>query len=147
MRPQAARGAPRRAAFCLRSCALVLPPLLLIGCALPGETDAWEQQQQEAFRPKGINAANLAAMVANPADLAHGQGDTAPERKTGAQAVTRLWEKPPTSLQPSTGSTDAAPTGMQPLAGGQSGGQQGSSASGSAAGAGAGAGAGAAGGS
>jgi hypothetical protein len=107
-----------------RACLFAGLPLLLIGCTPPdgSRPDAEAQRQEDTFRPKGINAANLAAMVADPADLVRGHDATTPGRKMGAQAVIRLWEKPPAGLQPSTASTGSvAPDGMQPLAGGQQG--------------------------
>jgi hypothetical protein len=64
-------------------------PLVLGACKVPDASGA-----DQVWAPKGINAANLAAMVANPADLVRGRGDTGPEHKLAAQAVLDLWTNP-----------------------------------------------------
>lgn len=60
--------------------------LLLAGCASRDpyrRTDVWQ--------PTGANAANLAAMVANPHDLISGRGDNRQLAKMPYRAVERIW--------------------------------------------------------
>ena len=84
----------------LRCAVIVLVPLALSACMVPDASKA-----DNAWAPKGINAANLAAMVEKPADLSHGRSDPGPDRKMSARAVVDLWTNPtPTSLSPGAGS-------------------------------------------
>lgn len=59
--------------------------LLLAGCAGLGPYERAGQWQ-----PSGANAANLAAMVSNPADLLHGHGDPGPQSRMATDAAIRL---------------------------------------------------------
>jgi hypothetical protein len=106
---------------------LVLP-IALAACHVPDESRA-----DDTWRPKGLNAANLAAMVENPADLVRGRGDAGPARKLAAQAVIELWSNPSAALpQGNAASGAAAPSaGSTPQGGGASGDSSGSGSSGS----------------
>jgi uncharacterized membrane protein YgcG len=95
----------------LRCAVIVLVPLALSACMVPDASKA-----DGAWAPKGLNAANLAAMVEKPADLSHGRGDPGPERKLAAHAVIDLWTNP-------TGASSSPAGGS---AGGGSGGGSGS---------------------
>lgn len=70
---------------------ILLLPLALTACD-PGLLDT--SRATGPWAPQGLNAANLAAMVQNPADLTHGHGDGGPDRKLAAHAVTDLWAAP-----------------------------------------------------
>jgi hypothetical protein len=65
--------------------ALLLP--LLAGCA-PGYTDPF--QRAGTWRPEHDNDRNLAAMVADPAELRYGTGDDRSAGDRAALAVARL---------------------------------------------------------
>jgi uncharacterized membrane protein YgcG len=108
----------------LRHAILVLAPLALSACIVPDASHA-----DGAFRPQGLNAANLAAMVQDPADLSHGRGDAGPDRKLAAHAVTTLWQNPTPSL-PQDASSSSSGSGSSGSGGGGSGGS-GSGGSGS----------------
>jgi uncharacterized membrane protein YgcG len=84
--PQTVRAARRRLAW--RAIAAVAP-LAVAACQVPDTSGA-----ASVWSPKGINAANLAAMVANPADLVRGHDDPGPDRKLSAHAVLDLWANP-----------------------------------------------------
>jgi uncharacterized membrane protein YgcG len=114
----------------LRCAVIVLVPLALSACVVPDASKA-----DSAWAPKGINAANLAAMVEKPADLSHGRGDPGPDRKISARAVVDLWTNPTIA---------AALPGASAAGGGSSGGSQSPSASGAASGGGSGSGSGSA---
>jgi len=107
---------PARAATWLRLVAILLLPLVVARCNAhpPGDAD-------DQWRPKGINAANLAAMVVNPADLTHGHGDPGPDRKLSARAVTELWANPVAPLI-SGASSGGGASGSGSQGGGASGG-------------------------
>jgi hypothetical protein len=85
------------------------------------------------WRMQGVNAENLAVMVANPADLSHGRGDTGPDRKLSAKAVTDLWANPTAPLPGSDLSGGGSSSGGSSSggSGGSSGGGGGGSGSGS----------------
>ena len=66
--------------------AIAASALSLTGCKSRDpyyRTDVWQ--------PDGANAANLAAMVADPHDLIRGRGDNRVLAKEPAQAVEKLW--------------------------------------------------------
>jgi len=87
----------------LRLAVVVLVPMALVAC------DALDADRQaDSWQPKGLNAANLAAMVQDPADLARGHGDPGPDRKVGAHAVIEFWEHPTTSLPQDAASAGGA---------------------------------------
>jgi hypothetical protein len=52
----------------------------------------------EAWQPKGLNAANLAVMVQDPADLIRGRSDPGPVRNLSTRAVLDLWRSPTSPL-------------------------------------------------
>jgi hypothetical protein len=59
------------------------------------------------WQPNGANAVNLAAMVADPADLLRGHGDPGPQSALATAAVNRLLSGRPKPLPALSG--DAAP--------------------------------------
>lgn len=61
----------------------------LAGC---GYTDPY--QREGVWRASSVNAANLAVMVANPADLTQGRGSTEPAVRSAIPPVERLWRGP-----------------------------------------------------
>ncbi len=66
--------------------ALTATALLLAGCEAPEpyrRTDAWN--------PTGANSGNIAAMVAQPADLVRGRGVRRTDARQSAEAIDRLW--------------------------------------------------------
>lgn len=88
--------------------------LLLADCSGPNSYDrvgVWE--------PTGANAANLAAMVANPQDLIRGHGSSSTLSKDQVVAVDRIWSGSATSgsggasagAAGATGAAGAAPGG------------------------------------
>jgi type IV pilus biogenesis protein CpaD/CtpE len=82
--------------------------LAIVGClvGLAGCSSRDPYKRDDVWYPTGANAANLAAQVADPADLAGGRGD--PKQRSAAQikAVTRILTDAPKAL--SGGSTTAA---------------------------------------
>jgi len=60
--------------------------LMLAGCE---ELDP--QRRTDVWYPTGSNAANIAAMVANPNDLIHGRGSRYGDGTEATLAVDRLW--------------------------------------------------------
>ena len=69
----------------LHFAAVVCLLALLSGC---NATDPYNRPY--SWHPTGANAANLAAMAANPADIGHGRGTSASDGATAAAAVDRL---------------------------------------------------------
>lgn len=63
---------------------------LALGCALAGCDTTEPYARDGVWHPLGVNAANLSAMVADPADLNHGRGAALSEGDIGAAAVARL---------------------------------------------------------
>jgi len=100
---------------------------LVAGCA---RLDPY--QRPGMWQPEGVNDRNIAAMVQDPRDLAHGRGDGGPAWNTGAAAVDRLWRdkvKPfptdqtqaPSGADSGAGPGDATPQpGATPQSGGGS---------------------------
>jgi uncharacterized membrane protein YgcG len=110
-------------------------PLALAACQVPDTSGA-----DATWSPKGMNAANLAAMVADPADLVRGRDDPGPDHKLAARAVLDLWTNP-TGAGASAGGGSAggaaaggAAAGGGASGGGASGGSGGGTASGTGAG-------------
>lgn len=66
---------------------------LLAGC---GSRDPY--RRTDVWRPTGANAANLAAMVANPHDLIDGRGSDRQLTKAQELAVQRIWLDKPKSM-------------------------------------------------
>lgn len=81
------RSGPAR----IRQIAVLAAFVLLAGCS---KIDPYEREG--VWRPSGANAANLAVMVANPADLAVGRGDPNPGIRTATTPVERMWRGPTT---------------------------------------------------
>ena len=85
--------------------------LAIVGClvGLAGCSSRDPYRRDDVWYPTGSNAVNLAAQVADPADLAGGRGD--PKQRSAAQikAVTRILTDAPKAL--SGGSTTAGPGG------------------------------------
>jgi hypothetical protein len=85
---------------------------LLSGCnALEpyGRADAWH--------PTGANAANLAAMAADPADLVRGRGTGASDGLAAAAAVDRLRHDHVKPLPEGNSTSSAIPSGAAGLTG------------------------------
>jgi type IV pilus biogenesis protein CpaD/CtpE len=80
---------------------LLLAVLLLAGC-----TTIDPYQRKDIWSPKGVNAGNIAVMVANPHDLIQGRGQSGEEARQGAGAIDRVWMDRPKPLLP-TGSASA----------------------------------------
>jgi hypothetical protein len=91
---------------------------LALGCAGCAATDPY--QRAGMWQPMGAVQGNLAAMVADPADLAAGHGDGEAAHYQTTTAVNRLWldqTKPLLSAQSSgSGQASAAPA-VPPAAG------------------------------
>ena len=92
--------------------------LAIVGClvGMTGCSSRDPYQRDDVWYPTGANAANLAAQVADPADLAGGRGD--PTQRSAAQikAVTRITTDTPKPL--GGGSTTTIPGGGAGAAGG-----------------------------
>jgi len=97
--------------------------LLLSGCAA---TDPFHRPG--AWRPEGVNQANIAAMVARPADLLRGRDAGGTDSPLATAAVTRLWEGAPS---PAVAAIGVSPAAASPAAspGGAAGGSAGASGS------------------
>jgi type IV pilus biogenesis protein CpaD/CtpE len=54
--------------------------------------------RNDVWKPTGSNPANLAAMIADPRDLAHGRGGGRVDTKADVLAVERIYEGRPQSL-------------------------------------------------
>ncbi len=81
---------------------------LLAGCDDLGAFD-----RADAWHATGVNKSNLAAMAANPADLAHGRGTEAADGYQAAAAIDRLRNgrvKPLLDSSSSGSSSSAAPS-------------------------------------
>ena len=82
----------------------VAPLALLALCgAIAGcsQTDPYERAG--IWRPSGVNDANIAAQVANPADLVRGRGDGQGSVRGSSTAVERLWQGGPARAQGAQG--------------------------------------------
>ena len=62
--------------------------ILLLGLAGCAQSDPYTRDGM--WQPEGINDRNLAAMVANPADLLTGHGEPRPEPQVATAAVTQF---------------------------------------------------------
>jgi len=89
-----------------------LLPIALLALAGCGSRDPY--RRTDVWQPTGSNAANLAAMVANPNDLRQGRGVTRIGTIEPAAAVNRLWTDNPRPLAPSAGASagSGAPAGQ-----------------------------------
>jgi hypothetical protein len=88
-----------------RPAGLLLALLALGGCAV---TDTYSRPG--TWHPDRANAANLAAMAANPADLLHGRGRDGSDSALAAAAIERLWDG---SQQPGTSGAGGTAGGAQ----------------------------------
>jgi hypothetical protein len=95
-----------------RTRTLGVPSAVLLGTlALAGCTTIIDPFQREGvWRPSGVNDANLASQVANPADLAQGREDARGSVRTSTRAVERLWTAAPA---PAAQATQAAGFGAR----------------------------------
>ena len=96
----------------MRIRALITLPLLvwIAGCA---ETDPY--QRTGSWQPTGANAINLAAMVANPADLVRGRGERTSIGREAGPPVDRLLSGKPTPLpNASSQSASSGPAAQAP---------------------------------
>ena len=74
---------------------------MLLGL-LGGCEDRDPYRRTDVWYPSGVNAGNIAAMVANPADLISGHGVQRSDGKEAVTAVDRVWQdKPKPLLDPS----------------------------------------------
>lgn len=80
---------------------LLLAVLLLAGC-----TTIDPYQRKDIWSPQGVNAGNIAVMVANPHDLILGRGQNGEDAHQAAGAIDRVWMDRPKPLLP-TGSASA----------------------------------------
>lgn len=94
----------------------------LIGLSSCANRDPY--QRTDVWRPTGANAANLAAMVADPHDLIRGRGTNRQFNKAQDIAVEHVWQDKPKPF--GFGST----SGSSGSSGGGSGGSGGSGSSG-----------------
>jgi hypothetical protein len=74
-----------------RLAALLAAGLLLSGCDTQAANQLDPYKREGMWRPEGVNAANIAAQLAEPRDLVRGRGDSGPQIKQAATAVTRVW--------------------------------------------------------
>lgn len=86
--------------------------LLLAGC-----TSRDPYYRTDVWRPTGANAANIAAMAADPHDLIRGRGDDRQFSKPAARAVDKVW-----SGQSSSGGSSGGASGGSSGGGGAAGG-------------------------
>lgn len=77
--------------------ALLAASAMLAGC---GNRDPY--RRDDVWYPTGANAANLAAQVANPADLNGGRSDPRQSAAAPAKAANRVWMDSPKPLAPSS---------------------------------------------
>ena len=82
---------------------LLLGSLTLAGCS---QTDPY--LRSGTWKPSGVNTANIASMVANPADLSRGRGETTGTVRSATTAVDRMWRGPPPAQGAAPGASGAA---------------------------------------
>jgi len=83
-------------------------PILLSGLLLAGCTSIDPYHRAGMWQPSGANAANLAAMVADPHDLIRGHGVNGGLAKDQVVAVDKVWSGAAKSGTSSGGSSAAA---------------------------------------
>jgi len=98
--PRSRKGAWLGGAF---SAAILLG--LLGGCE-----DRDPYHRTDVWYPSGVNAGNIAAMVANPADLISGHGTQRSDGKEAVTAVNHVWQDKPKPLLDPVG-TDSGSSG------------------------------------
>lgn len=69
--------------------------LLALAGALAGCSATDPYEKAGIWRPSGVNDANIAAQVANPADLVRGRGDAGGSVRGAGVAVERMWQGTP----------------------------------------------------
>jgi len=74
-----------------------LSAAMLLGL-LAGCEDRDSYRRTDVWYPSGVNAGNIAAMVANPADLIHGRGVQRSDGKEAVTAVEHIWQDKPKPL-------------------------------------------------
>jgi hypothetical protein len=84
-----------------------LPVCLLAAC----ETNAPDGGVVEGWHITGVNAANLAAMAANPRDLIVGQDDRHGDGRQAAGAIDHIWQDRPKQLLDATKSASSGGSG------------------------------------
>jgi hypothetical protein len=92
---------------------LIVRSSLLIGCMvmLAGCMDRDPYRRTDVWRPTGANAANLAAMVANPNDLISGRGVSSTDSKEPVIAIGRVWSDHPRSFSGGAGGSSGGDGG------------------------------------
>jgi type IV pilus biogenesis protein CpaD/CtpE len=83
----------------MKRCLLALPLFLLTAC---GSGDPY--RNADTWAPSGVNAENLAAMIANPRNLVLGQNGRRADARQAAGAVDRIWQDRPKPLLSATAS-------------------------------------------
>ena len=68
---------------------------LAVGLALAGCSKYDPYERAGIWKPSGVNDANIAAMVADPADLTRGREKAGGTVRTATTAVERLWQGGP----------------------------------------------------
>jgi hypothetical protein len=76
---------------------LALPLFLLAAC---GSGDPY--RRADTWAPSGVNAENLAAMIADPRNLVLGQRGGRPDAQQAVGAVDRIWQDRPKPLLSAT---------------------------------------------
>jgi hypothetical protein len=82
--------------------------LVLTVCLLPACADPNSDQNLDKWHPGGANAANIAAMAANPHDMILGRGARGADARPAASAVERVWLDHAKPLPDANGSASAA---------------------------------------
>ncbi|MGE0226254.1 MAG: hypothetical protein AB7F35_24100 [Acetobacteraceae bacterium] len=77
--------------------------ILAMAAATTGCMDRDPYRRTDVWRPTGANAANLAAMVANPNDLIRGTDSRRTDTKASVIAVDRIWSDRPRPFHSSAG--------------------------------------------
>ena len=82
---------------------MMSPRILAVVCAtaaLGGCMDRDPYRRTDVWRPTGSNAANIAAMVADPNDLIRGRGTSRTSSQPGVTAVDRVVTSQPRPISP-----------------------------------------------
>ena len=120
--------APAASARLARPARAAAGSLLLLG-SLAGCAATDTYSRPGTWHPDAANAANIAAMAANPEDLVHGRGSPGSDGTLAVGAIDRLWD----AAQPSPAGT-GGPAGGGATGGGTSGGTTSGGAAGGASG-------------